>query len=177
MSLSDLPTTTAATTTAFPATSQQPPPPHHSPLPLTLPGHGWRPPDQGTIKINNDGNVASQHSRGGGRGVARSEHAFIAVWCKPFGGVTDPLVAEALALREGVRFARVRGFSRVVLETDSLELVQLWHLRDNSRSVVAPIMDEIGENVAFFLLFVFSIVIVQLTRLPTCVQNMLALER
>ncbi|KAE8797471.1 Alanyl-tRNA synthetase [Hordeum vulgare] len=120
---------------------------------LTLPGHGWRPPDQGTIKINTDGSVASQHSIGGGGGVARSEQAFIAAWCKPFRGVTDPLVAEALALREGVRFARLRGFSKVVLETDSLELVQLWHLRDNSRSVVAPIMDEIGENVVFFSSF------------------------
>ncbi|KAE8767807.1 Alanyl-tRNA synthetase [Hordeum vulgare] len=120
---------------------------------LTLPGHGWRPPDQGTIKINTDGSIASQYSRGGGGGVARSQQAFIAAWCKPFDGVIDPLVAEALALREGVRFARLQGFSRVVLETDSLELVQLWLLRDNSRSVVAPIMDEIGENVAFFSSF------------------------
>ncbi|KAE8785482.1 Alanyl-tRNA synthetase [Hordeum vulgare] len=144
---------------------------------LTLPGHGWRPLDQGTIKINTDGSVASQHNRGGGGGVARSKQAFIVAWCKPFGGVTDPLVVESLALREDVRFARLRGFSKVVLETNSLELVQLWHLRDNSRSVVAPIMDEIGENVDFFFLFVFSIVIVQLTRLPACVQNKLALER
>ncbi|KAE8800506.1 Alanyl-tRNA synthetase [Hordeum vulgare] len=44
----------------------------------TLPGHGWRPPDQDTIKINTDGSVAPQHSRSGGGGVARSKLGFIA---------------------------------------------------------------------------------------------------
>ncbi|KAE8792398.1 Alanyl-tRNA synthetase [Hordeum vulgare] len=118
-----------------------------------LPGHGWRPPDQDTIKINTDGSVAPQHSRSGGGGVARSKQGFIAAWCKPFGGVTDPLVAETLALREGAHFARLRGILKVILETYSLELVQLWHLRHNSRSVVAPILDVIGENVDFFSSF------------------------
>ena len=36
-----------------------------------LPGHGWRPPDAGWIKINTDGSIAMQSRRGGAGGVAQ----------------------------------------------------------------------------------------------------------
>ena len=64
---------------------------------------------------------------------------------KPYPGVTDPLIAEAMAMREGVIFANLRGFSNVVLQTDCLEVVNLWNTRHDSRSAVAPILVEIGE--------------------------------
>ena len=69
-----------------------------------LPGHGWRPPDDGWIKINIDGSIAMESRRGG---VARSPSAFKAAWCKPYYGITDPLLAEALALRDGIIFAKL----------------------------------------------------------------------
>jgi hypothetical protein len=50
-----------------------------------------------------------------------------------------------MALREGAIFANLRGFSRVVLETDCKEAVDLWISRHGSRSTVAPILLEIGE--------------------------------
>lgn len=31
---------------------------------------------------------------------------------------TEPIVIEALGLRDGLRFARCRGFSKVIVETD-----------------------------------------------------------
>jgi hypothetical protein len=37
--------------------------------------------------------------------------------------VTDPLIAEVLDLRDGVIFAELRVFSYVVMEMDSLEVV------------------------------------------------------
>ena len=67
---------------------------------------------------------------------------------KPLLGITDPLVAETLSLREGVIFAKLRGFQHVIMETDCLEVVNLWKTRSSSRSVVAPILLEIGEPVA-----------------------------
>ena len=70
-----------------------------------LPGHGWRPLDDGWIKINIDGSIAMESRRGGVGGVARSPYAFKTAWCKPYYGITDPLLAEALALRDGVIFA------------------------------------------------------------------------
>ena len=66
----------------------------------TLSGHGWRPPELGWIKINIDGSIAMDARRGGTGGVARSRSSFLAAWCKPYLGVTDPLIAEALAIRE-----------------------------------------------------------------------------
>jgi hypothetical protein len=46
-------------------------------------------------------------------GVARA-------WSKPYEGITDLLIAEALALIDGVIFARLRlrGYANVVMETD-----------------------------------------------------------
>uniref|UniRef100_A0ACD5XZE4 Uncharacterized protein n=1 Tax=Avena sativa TaxID=4498 RepID=A0ACD5XZE4_AVESA len=108
-------------------------------------GQCWRPPDPGWVKINTDGDVSAQELKGGGGGVARSHTAFLGAWSKPYDGVTDPLIMEALSLRDGVIFARLRSFSHLVIETDCLEVVDLWTSRYNSRSVVAPILEEIGD--------------------------------
>jgi hypothetical protein len=107
-----------------------------------LPGHGWRPPEEYMIKINTDGGLSMDARRGAG-GVARSHSAY--------------LVIEALALRDGVIFAKLRGFPKVVMETDYLKLTNLWNTRQGSRSAVAPILQEIGELVlSFFFLLLFS---------------------
>ena len=71
-------------------------------------------------------------------------------------GVTEPMIAEALAVRDGVIFANLRGFKHVVVETDNLEVVNLWNTRLNSRSVVAPIILEIKELSASFHSFVIQ---------------------
>ena len=68
-------------------------------------------------------------------------------------GVTDPLIAEAMSIREGVRFANLRGFQEVIIETDCLEVVELWKNRHNSFAVVAPLFYEIGELATVFSYF------------------------
>jgi hypothetical protein len=107
-----------------------------------LPGHGWRPPDADIVKINTDGGLPLVARQGGSGGVARTHTTFLGAWSKPYPGVTDSLVAEALALWDGVLFARLRGYRRVVMET---EVVNLWNTRCGSRSVVAPILLELEE--------------------------------
>ena len=104
-----------------------------------MPGHGWRPPEAGLVKINTDGALNFPDGRGGAGGVARSPSTFLGAWCKPFIGVSDPLIIEAFSLREGVRFATLRGFQHVIMEVDCLELVMLWKTRHNSQSIVASI--------------------------------------
>ncbi|XP_073353887.1 uncharacterized protein [Aegilops tauschii subsp. strangulata] len=122
----------------------------------TLPGHSWRPPEAAQIKINTDASTIRDEGKSGARGVARSSTAILGVWCKPHPGVTGPFIAEALAVRDGVIFASLRGLSHVVLETDSLEVVNLWNTRRNSRSVVAPILQEIDELFTSFNSFVIQ---------------------
>jgi hypothetical protein len=77
----------------------------------------------------------------------------IGAWSKPLLGITDPLIAESMALREGVLFARLRGISRVIMETDCMEVVNLWKTRHNSRCIVAPLLEEIGELASSFISF------------------------
>jgi ribonuclease HI len=120
---------------------------------IVLPGHGWRPPELEFIKINTDGAINVADDKGGAGGVARSSCRFIGAWSKPLLGVTNPLVAESLAVRDGVLFAKIRGLTHVVLETDCLEVVNLWKTRHNSRSIVAPILLEIGELATSFTSF------------------------
>ena len=66
------------------------------------------------------------------------------------------MIAEALSLRDGVIFAKLRGFSRVVMEVDCLEVVNLWDSRAVSRSVVAPILQEIEGLASSFISFVIK---------------------
>ena len=88
---------------------------------LEIPGHRiastsgqlWRPPEAGWIKINTDGSVFDDAPAGGAGGVARSHLAFLGAWCKQLPGVSDPFISELLALREGVIFAHLRGYSHV----------------------------------------------------------------
>ncbi|KAI4970766.1 hypothetical protein ZWY2020_001680 [Hordeum vulgare] len=86
-------------------------------------GHGWWPPEPDQMKINTDAAVRFVEDKSGARGVARSQTALMGSWCKPHLGVTDPMIAEALALRDGVIFANLRGYANVIMETDSLEIV------------------------------------------------------
>jgi hypothetical protein len=125
-------------------------PRHHAKI---LPGHGWRPPDEDWIKINTDAGVSLGNRKSGAGGVARNPSGFIGAWSKPYPGVTNPLIAEALALRDGVIFAKLRGFTRVLMETDCKEVVDFWESRTGSRAVIAPIIQEIEGLVSSFLSF------------------------
>jgi hypothetical protein len=77
-----------------------------------LPGHGWRLPEVGWVKIHTDAGISSEELKGGAGGIARDQSGFIGAWCKPYPGVTNPIIAEALSLRDGVIFAKLQGFSR-----------------------------------------------------------------
>ena len=65
-----------------------------------LPGHGWRPPDPGVIKVNTDAAMCMDTDKCGAGGVARSNTSLLGAWSKPHHGVTDPFIGETLALRD-----------------------------------------------------------------------------
>ena len=89
----------------------------------------------------------------GAGGVARSCSGLLGVWSKPHFGISDPFIGETLALRDGVIFANLRGFSHVIMEADCLEIVNLWKTRHYSLSVVAPVLVEIRELALVFSSF------------------------
>ena len=88
--------------------------------------------------------------------VAREGLLYRGVTCKTYRGISDPLIIETLALRDAVTYARDRGFSKVVFEVDSENLVHLWHNRASGRSVVKNVLDEISELSVFFTAFSLS---------------------
>lgn len=51
---------------------------------------------------------------------AKSNPSVLGAWCKPQEGVKDPLTAEALGLRNGAIFAKIKGFLDVIMEIDCL---------------------------------------------------------
>jgi hypothetical protein len=69
------------------------------------------------------------------------------------------MIAEALALRDGVIFVKLRGFTRVVMETDCKEVVDLWDSRAGSRAIIAPILQEVEGLVFSFSSFIIQHVI------------------
>jgi hypothetical protein len=67
--------------------------------------------------------------------------------------VGSALLAEAEALREGVRLIPVGTQDHIVAETDCHVLVSLWKNRGTHRSEVATILNEVEELVASFTSF------------------------
>jgi ribulose 1,5-bisphosphate synthetase/thiazole synthase len=49
------------------------------------------------------------------------------------------------ACRDGLKLALQRGFQRVVVETDCLQVVQLWNKVETQRSIIDPILCEISD--------------------------------
>lgn len=77
------------------------------------------------FKINTEG-ISTDARRGGSGGVPRSCSGFMAAWCKPYSGITDPLISEALALRDGFIFAKLRAYS-----VDDVDVkIIVFHLRN-----------------------------------------------
>jgi hypothetical protein len=74
---------------------------------VILPGYGWGPPYGDKIKINIDGGLSMEARNGGAGGVARSSSTYLGAWSKPHPSFTDTLIAEALALQDGVIFSKL----------------------------------------------------------------------
>jgi hypothetical protein len=100
--------------------------------------------------------ISSDTAMSGAGGIARTKIEFIGAWSKPYQGVTDPMIAEALSLRDDVIFAQLKGYSRVVMEVDCLEIVNLWDSRAGCRSVIAPVRLDIEGLASSFTSFIIQ---------------------
>ncbi|EMS61547.1 hypothetical protein TRIUR3_20553 [Triticum urartu] len=85
-------------------------------------GRGVRKRGLGWSRLS-DACVPARWGLDGARGIARSHNSFMGAWSKPLPDVTNPLIAEAASVQGGVIFAALRGFNKVVTETDCMEVV------------------------------------------------------
>ena len=77
------------------------------------------------MKVNSDGAVRHDVGRAATGIVARHCHGFLATSARDYAGIADPLVIEALAMRDACTLALESGFSNVCLETDCEVLLKL----------------------------------------------------
>jgi hypothetical protein len=63
---------------------------------------------------------------------------------------------EALACRDGIRMAQELGITKLCLETDCLELINLWKALDMQRSAVSLIIHDIRCISRSFSEFTFA---------------------
>ncbi|KAI8571068.1 hypothetical protein RHMOL_Rhmol01G0088600 [Rhododendron molle] len=85
----------------------------------------WRPPLADVIKLNVDGAVQRENGSVGVGIVARDLWGqIVGMVAIPFIGFFSPRAVEAMAFREALVFAANRGFSKIVVEGDSLQVVQ-----------------------------------------------------
>lgn len=86
---------------------------------------GWSPPPGGFFKLNTDGSVSKNPGRAGVGGLIRDHNGR---WIGGFGrplGITNSLMAEAWALREGLCLARRLGIQDLCIELDAKVLFNL----------------------------------------------------
>lgn len=85
---------------------------------------GWKPPDEGALKLNTDGSrLHSGHASAGG--LLRD---YLGHWLLGFTvniGTTTSFEAELWGLLHGLRLCRSLGFTQFVVELDSASIVDL----------------------------------------------------
>lgn len=97
----------------------------------------WVRPRFGCFKLNFDGGIDDRGGRCGMGAVIRDWNGkFIAARAVGRLYVTDPLVVEAMAAREGLQFARELGLESIIVEGDSQQLVGLIWFRGERKTMV-----------------------------------------
>ncbi|XBI43096.1 hypothetical protein VPH35_107913 [Triticum aestivum] len=110
----------------------------------------WKPPEEGWCKINTDAAVDVNGVSSTISLVARGHggELMLARGCK-LSGVTDPYCAELLGVREAVRLALEKGWTRVTIETDCKTIIDEY-MATECRSTGSPIISEIKSYLQHF---------------------------
>jgi hypothetical protein len=62
----------------------------------------WLGPPDGVVKLNSDGAIRQGEGIAATGGVARDMDGFRSAWCRVYHGIKDPLIIEALAMRDAL---------------------------------------------------------------------------
>lgn len=106
----------------------------------------WQAPSPGWVKKNADAAFFASDSNGATACVIRDHTgAFAGAMARWHEQVLDACTMEGMACLQGLRLAVQAGYPQMQLETDCLEVVQLWRRRTNLHSIVSHILEEIAE--------------------------------
>jgi len=106
----------------------------------------WQKPPPGWFKCNVDASFHAGNRNAASGVVLRDENGRTcggkAVW---YDHCLNALMAEAMACRDGLIFARTRGVRKLQLETDCQVLVNLWTNRTSQKSEINPILQQMED--------------------------------
>ncbi|KAK8988192.1 hypothetical protein V6N11_065788 [Hibiscus sabdariffa] len=106
----------------------------------------WQAPTGSVVKFNFD-SAFSSHIRTATLGVVgRNSSGLIMAACSDsYSHVVDACIAEALACKQAVLFARDLAFSSVIIEGDSLTIIKKLNASSFDRSIISPIVYDIKD--------------------------------
>ncbi|KAL4303379.1 hypothetical protein GQ457_10G023210 [Hibiscus cannabinus] len=111
----------------------------------------WETPPSSVVKINFDSAFVRQDRYATSGVVARDSEGLVLAACViPHSNVSDAFVAEALACKIAIQFAKDMGLLNVIIEGDSLTVVKKLNSSSHDRSIIAPIIVDIKDMAESF---------------------------
>ncbi|XP_040379850.1 uncharacterized protein LOC121054416 [Oryza brachyantha] len=106
----------------------------------------WEKSEQGWVKCNIDASFSLTNNTGSLGMILRDHNGqCIGGGAKWQVHCLEPLAVEATACMYGMEMARSRGFRVLIIESDCLELVSLWHMERVQRSRITPYFRRMKE--------------------------------
>ncbi|OMO66427.1 hypothetical protein COLO4_30555 [Corchorus olitorius] len=105
----------------------------------------WEAPEPGWVKINCDG-AQDSRTRNAGLGIVMrdSQSRIVGGFHREI-KAKSPLIAEAMAIKEGLIRAKEKGFSKIVLETDCQIVQQCIQSKKHGHWEIDPILADINR--------------------------------
>jgi hypothetical protein len=104
----------------------------------------WTPPPEGTVLINVDAAIFATSRRMGAGVVARNhDGSFLAACGERYDEVVVPEIAEAIAVRRALLFAQEEEFSKIIIASDCLSVIQRIKSGEVDRSLYGPVIEDI----------------------------------
>ncbi|XP_057453233.1 uncharacterized protein LOC130745107 [Lotus japonicus] len=103
----------------------------------------WKPPPQGSIKLNTDGSWKQGSNQVGGGGLFRGPDG---VWVRGFVSLDtgdNAFLAEVRALRDGLHIAWAQGYKDIIVEMDCKEVLK--ELTNTASHSFCPMLGEIAS--------------------------------
>ncbi|XP_042974894.1 uncharacterized protein LOC122306534 [Carya illinoinensis] len=111
----------------------------------------WKPPPEGSLKINIDGAIFDDFNKAGVGVVLRDQAGRVLVACsKSEPAVPNPEIIEATAMLRGLQFGLQWGTSKVLMETDCLFLVKALNSHSENLTEFAYVLAEIKRLMLYF---------------------------
>jgi ribonuclease HI len=111
----------------------------------------WKSPPTGLYKVNWDVAINFSDGKMGYGGIVRDFMGTVqAAFCFSVDFVAEPVVAESFAALHTVEFCKNRGFTRIILEGDSLLVVQAINCKEGNWRMHGNIIADIQEGLSGF---------------------------